>query len=91
MNNYQYNKPLKAAFSDEHKDGKVTAIFEDGTQATEDLLSGCDGSISCVREALLGPEKGSLQQLPLAYCALNGAVKDWDSDQQSNGALARGT
>lgn len=59
---------------DERVGGKAAAIFEDGTQATGDLLVGCDGAKSCVRDALLGCEKGALEELPLACCSTCGPL-----------------
>ena len=42
-------------------DGKIAkASFEDGTTETGDLLIGCEGAHSVVREYLLGPEKATL-------------------------------
>ena len=54
---------------DQSSDGaSVTAIFEDGTEATGNILIGVDGGKSKVREYLLGPEKAEVQQLPLLGC-----------------------
>lgn len=39
------------------ENGKVQARFEGGEVVVGDLLVGCDGTRSVVREALLGPEK----------------------------------
>lgn len=39
-----------------------------------DLLIGCDGAKSRVWEALLGSEKGALQQLPLVCCSTCGIL-----------------
>lgn len=58
----QYGKKLKEVSSD----GKdATAVFEDGTAATGDLLVGAEGAHSIVRKYLFGPEKAALQDLPI--------------------------
>jgi len=58
----QYGKRLKSVSSD----GKhATAVFEDGTTATGDLLIGSEGAHSVVRDYLVGPEKAALNMSPL--------------------------
>lgn len=52
----------------------MTAVFEDGTEATGDLLIGADGSKSRVRDFLLGPEKGALQAVPLVFGTTCGSL-----------------
>lgn len=44
---------------------KVTAIFDDGTKVTGNMLIGADGASSRVRNYLLGPNKDALHALPL--------------------------
>ena len=63
----QYGKRL-STISRSSDTETVTAIFEDGSEATGNLLIGADGSRSKVREYLLGPEKAGLQPLPLLGC-----------------------
>ncbi|KAL6713028.1 hypothetical protein ACLMJK_009424 [Lecanora helva] len=55
-------------------DGAAIATFEDGTQESGNILIGCDGAKSRVREALFGSPKGSLQELPLACCSTCGTL-----------------
>lgn len=58
----QWGKKLAHVASD----GKTaTATFQDGTNASGNLLIGTEGAHSLVREYLLGPEKAVLQQSPL--------------------------
>lgn len=59
--NIQWNKRL-VAFED--KDDQVTAHFEDGSCAIGDLLVGCDGSGSIVRELLPSKYGKSLESIP---------------------------
>lgn len=53
---------------------KVTAIFDDGTKVTGNLLIGADGANSRVRNFLLGPDKGALHTLPLMGSMALGAL-----------------
>lgn len=51
-------------------DEKVTVHFSDGTDATGDILVGCDGARSKVRDFLLGADKARVKTLPYeAYFA----------------------
>lgn len=59
--NIQWNKRL-VTFED--KDDQVIAHFEDGSCATGDLLVGCDGSGSIVRELLPSKYGNSLGSIP---------------------------
>lgn len=59
--NIQWNKRL-CLFED--NGDQVTAHFEDGSCATGDLLVGCDGSGSSVRELLLSVYKEGLGSVP---------------------------
>lgn len=52
------------------EDEKVKVHFADGTNATGDILVGCDGARSKVRDFLLGPDKARVKALPYeAYFA----------------------
>ena len=57
----QWNKRLVTF---EEKDDQVIAHFEDGSRAIGDLLVGCDGSGSIVRELLLPKYGNSLGSIP---------------------------
>lgn len=59
--NIQWNKRLVVV---EDKDDQVIAHFEDGSCAAGDLLVGCDGSGSIVREFLLSKYGNSLGSIP---------------------------
>ncbi|KAG9186309.1 hypothetical protein G6011_02865 [Alternaria panax] len=54
----QYGKKFASAAV--KLDGKVSITFEDGSTATGDVLVGCDGAKSRVREAIVGPEAAEL-------------------------------
>lgn len=43
----------------------ATAIFDDGTKETANLIVGADGARSVVRKILFGPEKAALQMSPI--------------------------
>lgn len=45
--------------------GRITVDFRDGTSDTGDLVVGCDGSHSVVREFLVGAEAAKLQSVDL--------------------------
>jgi 2-polyprenyl-6-methoxyphenol hydroxylase-like FAD-dependent oxidoreductase len=57
---------------------RVTADFQDGTSDTGDLIIGCDGSHSKVREFLVGVEAAQLQpvQLTMINFPLSGYTAD---------------
>jgi salicylate hydroxylase len=50
----QYNKKLTAV---EEAEDSITAIFEDGTSASADILLGCDGIHSAVRTQFVEPSR----------------------------------
>ncbi|CAK7198029.1 hypothetical protein SEUCBS139899_000687 [Sporothrix eucalyptigena] len=57
----------KKVVSIDEKEGTVTAVFEDGTSATGDLLVGADGTWSKTREHVLGRSNTeTLEPLPMA-------------------------
>lgn len=45
--------------------GLATALFEDGTSLSSQLVVGTDGAHSTLRQTLLGPQAGSVQHLPV--------------------------
>ncbi|KAF2713405.1 FAD/NAD(P)-binding domain-containing protein [Pleomassaria siparia CBS 279.74] len=47
-------------------DGKVVCVFTDGTEAKGDIVVGCDGAKSRVREQICGKEKAMLTEVPLS-------------------------
>ena len=59
----QYGKRLKTVELPD--DNLVTAVFEDGSRHTANLLIGAEGAHSKVREYLLGPEKAALTPAPV--------------------------
>ncbi|KAL1895402.1 hypothetical protein Sste5346_005208 [Sporothrix stenoceras] len=62
----QWGKKLER-IEEDWKNNTVTAFFEDGTSALGDLLVGCDGTHSKVREHVLGVSNTeTLQPLPMA-------------------------
>lgn len=62
----RYGKQLRSV--EYASDGSLaTALFEDGTSLSAQLVVGTDGAKSTLRNTLLGPQRGSIQQLP--YCA----------------------
>lgn len=58
----QYSKKIKEVSSDGKK---ATAVFEDGTSETGDLLIGADGGRSVVRDYLVGSSKSALADTPI--------------------------
>lgn len=62
----QWGKKLER-IEEDRTNNTVTAFFEDGTSASGDLLIGCDGTHSKVREHVLGVSNTeTLQPLPIA-------------------------
>lgn len=59
--------------------GRVTAKFRDGTLDTGDLVVGCDGSHSIVREFLVGSEAAKLQ--PLDLTMINFPLGNYTADE----------
>ena len=62
----QYGKKLKALTSDGHR---ATATFVEGTAPTADLLIGCEGTHSVVRDYLCGPHEAALEPVPVMASA----------------------
>ncbi|KAF1850080.1 FAD/NAD(P)-binding domain-containing protein [Cucurbitaria berberidis CBS 394.84] len=60
----QYGKQVERASVGE--DGKVKVEFEDGSTATGDVLVGCDGAKSRVRESIVGTEAAKLTDVPVS-------------------------
>lgn len=59
----QYGKPLSSVAPG--PDDTVVATFADGTQVTGDLLVGCDGANSLVRQYLVGEEAAQVEDLDI--------------------------
>ena len=53
----QYGKKLTSIREHEPNDDGVTAVFEDGTTATADIIIGCDGIHSLSRTTYVDPER----------------------------------
>ncbi|KAJ4377550.1 hypothetical protein N0V83_000375 [Neocucurbitaria cava] len=60
----QYGKQLENASVGE--DGKVKVEFKDGSSATGDVLVGCDGAKSRVRECVVGVAAAKLTNVPVS-------------------------
>lgn len=58
---------------------RVTADFRDGTSDTGDLIIGCDGSHSKVREFLVGVQAAQLQ--PVNLTMINFPIGDYNADE----------
>jgi 2-polyprenyl-6-methoxyphenol hydroxylase-like FAD-dependent oxidoreductase len=67
----QFSKTLRS-LSVEH--GCATVTFEDGSKATGDIVIGCDGSHSKVREFLVGSEAAALQETGTTMMNFGGGV-----------------
>lgn len=63
----------------EGSQGRVTANFRDGTSDTGDLIIGCDGSHSKVREFLVGFQAAQLQ--PVDLTMINFPVGNYTADE----------
>lgn len=63
----QYGKAVEAVSTiDEGENkGKVKVVFKDGTEAVGDVVVGCDGQKSKVRESICGKEAAELTEVPL--------------------------
>lgn len=59
--------------------GRVTADFRDGTSDTGDLVVGCDGSHSIVRQFLVGAEAAELQ--PVDLTMINFPLGNYTADE----------
>lgn len=59
--------------------GRVTADFRDGTSDTGDLVVGCDGSHSTVRQFLVGAEAAELQ--PVDLTMINFPLGNYTADE----------
>ncbi|KUL86963.1 hypothetical protein ZTR_05766 [Talaromyces verruculosus] len=75
--NVMFEKKLVSITHDEH--GLVTASFSDGTQDTGNLLLGCDGSRSIVRNFLVGEELGKPTDIDLTM--INHAAGGYTAEQ----------
>lgn len=73
----QFNKDLSRIHVAD--DQSVTVEFQDGTQATGNIVIGCDGSHSRVREFLVGVEAAKMQDLPLTM--INHARATYTAEQ----------
>jgi len=60
----QYGKEMVSA--DLTDDGRVKVEFTDGSSATGDILVGCDGAKSRVRESIVGAEAAKLTSAPVS-------------------------
>lgn len=73
----KFDKKLVNIIHDQ--DGLVIALFSDGSQETGNLLVGCDGSRSIVRNFLVGEELGKPTNIDLAM--INHATGGYTAEQ----------